>query len=503
MKHKYAKALPVYLAVAFAVICMTASSAYAGLAVSGAKIQDSIISGAVKNYVISVSDTTTEPMDISIEIKGFGNYLSGALKPIDEAEDTSPYSAREWITASPSSFPLDPGQSQAVTVTVNVPNDIGDGGRYAIVYIHNNPSGTSGVVFVTAIAAQVLLTIEGSTPTISGDLVSIDIPQAESEQLFLAKATIQNTGNYHYKVTCNGTVKNNLGQVVGLSWPTDSVYNLIPTFSQQIDIPLNISQELTPGTYSLEIEAYTQDGILLDTGSKTFVLTDLYKPMLLRPLLVEFWDTGKLSMYQWDMSEDGTLMENVDATSLASTVKILIRQGTRVLWSEGQSTNNIAVTLVDPSPPPGYNIVRAFDFSPDGITFDPEAYITFEYSPADVPEGVSETQLKVATFDEDPLKLKWDYIEGDDVEVDTDANTITFPVTHFSVYAIVAPEEGGSSSAGAASRLWIWMVIGAVWVVVIVFTINTLQRRHAVAVRREQDRRRRRPRRPQGPRDDW
>ena len=505
MKHKYVKALPVYLAVAFAIICMMASSAYAGLAVSGAKIQDSVVSGAVKSYALSVSDTTDAPMDIEIEIKGLGNYLSGALKPIDAEEDLSPYTAREWVTASPSSFHLDPGQSQAVNVTVNVPNDIGDGGRYAIVYIHNNPSGTSGIVFVTAIAAQVILTIEGSNPIISGDIVSIDTPQAESEQLFSATATIQNTGNYHYKITCNGTVKNNLGQVVGTSWQTDSVYNLIPTFSQRIDIPLNISQELSPGTYSLEIEAYTQDGIFLDRGSTTFVLTDTYKPMLLSPLLVEFWDTGKLSIYQWDMSEDGTLMEDVDATSLASTVKLLIRQGTKVLWSEGQSTNNIAVTLVDPSPPPGYNIVRAFDFSPDGITFDPKAYITFEYSTADVPEGVSETQLRVATFDEDTLK--WVYIEGDDVEVDTDANTITFPVTHFSVYAIVAPLPASPTTIGGIDKqTWIWIGIGVLCVVVLTLFIGIIQRRRSQISHKNKNRRRRRRRRvakPQAPTDKW
>jgi hypothetical protein len=500
MKHKYAKALPVYLALAVAVVCMITSSAYAGLAVSGAKIQDSIVSGVTKTYNINVTDNTADPMDISIEITGLGNYLSGALKPIGVEEDLSPYTAREWVTASPSSFHLEPGQSQAVTVTVNVPNDIGDGGRYAIVYIHNNPSGTSGIVFVTAIAAQVILTIEGSNPTISGDITSIDIPQAVSEQLFSVTATIQNTGNYHYKLTCNGTVRDSLDQVVGTAWQTDSVYNLIPTFSQQVAVGMNISQTLSPGIYTVEITAYTQDGTFLDSSSKTFVITDTYEPMLLTPLKVEFREGGQLSMYQWDMSADGTLMENVDASSLSSNINLLIRQGTRVLWAEGQSESNIVVIPIDPSPPPGYEIVRAFDFSPEGITFNPKAYITFEYSSADIPTGINESQMRVATFDEDTLK--WVFIEGDDVEVDTDANTITFPIEHFSVYAIVAPPAANpTTTLGINNKMWMWIGIGVLWVVVLTFAIGMIQRRRSQS-HKDKNRRRRRVARPQGPRND-
>jgi P pilus assembly chaperone PapD len=490
------------IVIALVLVLILASTVSAGLRVSGTKIQDALSPGEVQTYVMNVGNTTNEPMDITVAVMGLGNYLSGTIRELTESND-GPLTARTFITATPISFHLEPGQSQDVTVTINMPVNVGDGGRYADIFIYTAPSGGGQIGVSVAVSAQVLLTIEGSTPTISGDITSIDIPQAVSEQLFSATATLQNTGNYHYKIRYNGTVKNSLDQIVGTAWQTDSVDNLIPTFSQRIAIPLNISQELTPGTYSLEIEAYTQDGILLDTGSKTFVLTDLYKPMLLRPLLVEFWDTGKLSMYQWDMSEDGTLMENVDATSLASSVNLLIRQGTKVLWSEGQSTNNIAVTLVDPSPPPGYDIVRAFDFSPDGITFDPKAYITFEYSPADVQEGVSETQLKVATFDEDTLQ--WIILEGDDVEVDTDANTITFPVTHFSVYAIVAPPPASPTTiAGIDKQTWIWIGIGALWVVVLTFAIGMIQRRRSQISHKNKNKRRRlRVAKPQAPTDKW
>ena len=479
---------------------MMTSLAYAGLAVSGAKIQDSITAGGVKSYTISVADTTTEPMDIGIEIKGFGNSLSGPLQPLDPEQDISPYTARAWVSASPSSFHLEPGQSQTVTVMVQAPPDnIGDGGRYAIVYIHNNPSGTSGISFITAIAAQVILTIENSNLIITGDITSLEIPQAVSEQLLSATTVIQNTGNYHYKIACNGTVKNSLGQVVGVSWPTDSVYNLIPTFSRQIAVPLNISQELTPGTYTLDAAAYTQEGVLLDTASKTFVITDTYKPMPLNILSIEFFSAGQLTMHQWAMAEDGTLMEKVEASSLTSDVTIDILQGTKVTAEGGEPPAPITVTSMDepPSPPENYSVAKAYEFNPSGIAFDQPAHITIGYSANEIPEGIDESQLSIATFNEDTLR--WDPIES---EIDAEANTITFPVTHFSVYALLTPPASGSGTVAGEKTTWIWFGIGALWVVILASTIWIVQRRRAAATQKHKHRGGRRPR-PQAPGDEW
>ena len=497
MKAKITKQILTGLILAIALTAAVAAPVLAGLRVTGARIEQPVYPGESITTVINVGDNTDAPMDIAVDVKGLGNYLNGVTQSLTPEEDLSPYSARTFVTASPTSFHLEPGESQNVNVAISVPYDVGDGGRYAIVLIRTIPQGT-GIVFSTAVATQVLLTVQNSSLIISGDITSIGIPQAESEQLFSATATIQNTGNYHYKIVCNGTVKNNLGQIVGLSWPTDSVYNLIPTFSRQIDIPLNISQELTPGTYSLEIEAYTQDGIFLDASSTTFVLTGTYKPMPLNPLAIEFWDSGKLSMYQWDMAEDGTLMEKVEATSLTQTVSIDILQGTKVLGENGQPPAPITVTALDPppSPPTGYNTVTAFDFSPEGITFDPKADITFEYSPADI-EGVNESQLKIETLDEDT----WQWIPVDS-EIDTDANTITFPVTHFSVYALFAPPPASPTTiAGIDKQTWLWIGIGVLWVVVLTFAIGMIQRRRSQS-HKDKNRRRRRVARPQGPRDD-
>jgi P pilus assembly chaperone PapD len=467
--------------------------------VGGAKIVDSVSPGEVTSYTMNVGNTTNQSMNVAVEVRGLGNHISGSVQDLTTENDLSPYSARTFITATPASFPLAPGQSQDVTISLTVPGDVGDGGRYADIFIYTLPSGGGQIGVSVAVSAQVLLTIEGSTPTISGNITSIDIPQAVSEQLLSATTTIQNTGNYHYKIVCNGTVTNDQGQVVGISWPTDSIYNLIPTFSRQIAVPLNISQELTPGNYSLQIQAYTQDGVWLDTEYKTFNIAEPYKPMPLMPLTIEFFDEGKLSVYQWSMDEEGTLMEKVEASSLTSDVSIDILQGTRIQGENGEPPAPISVTALDtpPSPPAGYDTVTAFEFSSNGITFDSKADITIEYSPVDIPEGISETQLGIKTFDEDTEQ--WIIVE--DSEIDTNNNKISFPVTHFSVYAVFAPASANPTTIlGIEKQTWMWIGIGALWVVVAAISMWIVQRRRNQTSHKN---RQRRVARPQKPDDKW
>ena len=488
------------LLIALALVLTLTAPVSAGLRVGGAKIEVSVTPGSVNTYTMNVGNTTNESMDITVEVRGLGNYITGSIEALPAENDSSPYSARTFVTAEPTSFHLEPGQSQDVTVTINVPGDVGDGGRYADVFIYTAPSGEGQIGVSVAVSAQVLLTIDGSNLVRTGIIMSVDIPQPESEQLFATIATIQNTGNYHYKVTFNGTVTNDQGRVVGTAWQTNSPYNLIPTFSQQVAIPLNISEELSPGTYYLTTEADTQDGIPLDTRTTTFILTGSYKPMALTPLIVEFWDEGKLSIYQKSMAQDGTLMEDVDATSLTQNIEIVIAQGTKVVEEGGGAAGPISVTTMDqlPTPPVNYSVSKAYEFNPEGIQFsNGAAYITLGYTANDIPNGVDESQLKAATFDTETLQ--WVFLDSD---IDTEANTITFSTTHFSVFAIVSPTGQGSTTAlGLAKSTWIWIGIGVLCVVIIAFSINTLQRRR-VEVSHKHDERRRRSRRPQGPRND-
>ncbi len=468
MKIKFAKQILIGLVMALALTAIIATPVLAGLRVTNARIQESVSPGQVITTVINVGDTTAEPMDVAVDIDGMGNYLSGTIMAVTPENDVSPYSARGFVTASPTSFHLEPGQSQNVNVTISVPYDVGDGGRYAIIFIRTIPSGT-GVVFATAVAAQVMLTVQNSNLIITGDITSLNLSEPKSEQLFSIAATVGNTGNYHYKLLFKGNIKDNLGQVVGEAWQTDSTYNLIPTFAQQMDVAFNISRELAPGVYTAQVDAYTTDGVFLDSSTIEFALTSTYKPMPLTALAVDFWDTSKADALRWAIAADGTLMQGVSASSLTSMVTITIPQGTQVKDSTGQAATSISVTMMDPTPPPpaGYTMLSAFNFQPGGITFDPKATITLEYTTAMLPKGVSEANLKIAYFDQ--TTLQWTILGDDEFQINPGTNKITFSTTHSGIYAIVAPPiPKPATILGLSKESWIWIGMGFLWIIVVI-----------------------------------
>ncbi len=95
------------------------------------------------------------------------------------------------------------------------------------------------------------------------------------------------------------------------------------------------------------------------------------------------------------------------------------------------------MAAIDPSPPDPPEdasiIGLAYDFGPDGATFDPPITFTWSYDPDDIPEDVAEGDLVIAYYDEDADE--WVELEG---VVDTVNNTITASVSHFTIFAIIA-----------------------------------------------------------------
>ena len=63
------------------------------------------------------------------------------------------------------------------------------------------------------------------------------------------------------------------------------------------------------------------------------------------------------------------------------------------------------------------------------------------YDPAEIPEGVAEEDLIIAFFDEST----GEWVPLDDIVVDTENNTISGTVTHFTIFGILWPETETTS----------------------------------------------------------
>ena len=91
---------------------------------------------------IGASDPATV---INVQVEGMTQGSDGSLEVLAASQDTGPYTARPFISVDQNSFPLNSGASQTVTATVQVPQNVGDGQRFAMITIQTQPVPGIGV----------------------------------------------------------------------------------------------------------------------------------------------------------------------------------------------------------------------------------------------------------------------------------------------------------------------------------------------------------------------
>ena len=111
------------------IISSIVTAPVSGFSVSGAIFEAEVAPGQSISHNMTVSiDESDPPMNLLAEVVGFGQTLDGGNIELSPMADTSPCSARSFLSVDPTSFHLDPGESQNVLLDGIVPFDIGSGG---------------------------------------------------------------------------------------------------------------------------------------------------------------------------------------------------------------------------------------------------------------------------------------------------------------------------------------------------------------------------------------
>ena len=140
---------------------------------------------------------------------------------------------------------------------------------------------------------------------------------------------------------------------------------------------------------------------------------------------------------EFSIDSEGVIQETIEATSEDGNLTITILEDTIALDKDGDPLDSLEAAIDEspPSPPEGANIIGlAYDFGPDGATFDPPITLKYTYDPAEVPEGVAEEDLVIAYYDEDA----GEWVECE-CTCDPGTHCITASVTHFTTFATIAP----------------------------------------------------------------
>lgn len=186
------------------------------------------------------------------------------------------------------------------------------------------------------------------------------------------------------------------------------------TVGLAVNIVARVTVELSVNTVERPSRAPIGGGGI----ERYYIETDLFG--VAKSYLISY--SGKLEKKIESTSEDGMLTLTIPRRAIA-----LDKDGKRL------KTLEVAVDESPPEPPENAHIIGlAYDFGPDGATFDPPITFTWRYNPDILPEGVAEEDLVLGYYDEEAGK----WVELDCV-VDTENNTITASVPHFTTFAII------------------------------------------------------------------
>ena len=135
------------------------------------------------------------------------------------------------------------------------------------------------------------------------------------------------------------------------------------------------------------------------------------------------------------ISRTGEILKTIEATSEDGMLTLTIPRGTIALGKDGKRLKGLEVAVDEspPDPPEDAHIIGlAYDFGPDGATFNPAIAFTWSYDPEALPEAVAEEDLVLAYYDE----AIGEWVDLPCV-VDIENNIITASVPHFTTFAII------------------------------------------------------------------
>jgi len=411
-----------WLVVLFLVVglLLLVAPVYAGLTVAGSKFLGTAKPGETVTHVMEVmSQSDVPPMDIEVEVLGFGQEMNRAYVTLDPSMDRSSYTARPFIILDKTSFHLDPGKRQMVNAEIRVPSNAGSGGRYAIIRIHQVVSASGRTVFVTAVNVPVLLTISASGVTLRGEITDISAQPIVTGQPLVISTTLKNIGNHHYYGAYNEvTLTDSSGGILANTTTSKSIHAIIPESSVWFNASLGTS--LSPGTYTVVSKMFLEDGTLLDEKTTTLAVEKPYfPPFMAASVIVRPGNAASL------LTSDNRFSIQFPQGAVIAETKVSIAPFAREQLPQAPEGSKHAVTC----------------FRIEGLTglLSKEATIVVKYTPDDVAAaGGDAGKLVLARWDEG--ELRWTMLP---TTVDRSAGTLTASTNHFSTWSIIVGSAGG------------------------------------------------------------
>ncbi|MGH2558819.1 MAG: hypothetical protein ACRDJH_07125, partial [Thermomicrobiales bacterium] len=162
------------------------ADAVVSLRISPVLVDLSATPGATGSQEITVVNEGDVPVDLVV---GVETYQSA----------TGDWSAQDWLTVDRPQIALAPGEDAVVTVTIQVPDDVPSGGRYALVTFTTGPQQSTepGVAITGRLGAALMIAVEGEGELASDVAIERFGPVLEPDGRIGFRAILTNDGNLH------------------------------------------------------------------------------------------------------------------------------------------------------------------------------------------------------------------------------------------------------------------------------------------------------------------
>jgi hypothetical protein len=218
-------------------------------------------------------------LSITIQAQGLGQSADGNMTATPPDKDTSAYSARTMISASPQIVEMQPGDQVTVDVTVAVPADVGEGSRYAILTVTGmppSPTGSATLGFGVELGVSAIVQIRDTPQTKTGGVNNILVGASLPGQPLPVTVSFLNTGNAHFgaipnELVATAILQDSSGAQLGTATASGNQISVLPGSTRDLNLSMTPSTALRDGSsYHLEAGVGLKDGTILDRKALDF-----------------------------------------------------------------------------------------------------------------------------------------------------------------------------------------------------------------------------------------
>lgn len=245
-------------------------------------VQPSLINVAGKPGTTTTTELTLRAaatLAVSIKVQGLGQAKDGNFTALAPADDTRSSSARPWMTFSPDSLLMKAGDLTKVAVKIAIPQDAGEGSRYAILTITGmpvTPSGSANVGIGVELGVSTIVQLAGTAQTRTGEIDGINLDKSLPGKPLPVTVSFKNTGNTHFgaipdELEASATLQDASGTELATASASGNQLSVLPGYDRELPLSMTPSKALVDGaTYHVEVGVGLKDGTVLDRKAIDF-----------------------------------------------------------------------------------------------------------------------------------------------------------------------------------------------------------------------------------------